>query len=294
MTHIQEIQVALDYIEVNLHEELTLDEISSFVGFSKFYFHRLFQREVGISLYDYIRRRRLAKAASALLNTSTSILEIALTYRFESQESFTRSFKSVYQLPPGRYRSAINNLIIGGVNMAKESTIKGWIVTGTAPEKYHMGLDHQICHMGSKAATISSVGDDFSHGEYGTIMQQISAKNYLGKRVRFSGFVKSKEVAGWAGLWMRIDNNTSATLKLDNMQNRAITGTHEWNYYSCVLDIPEDGAIINVGVLLTGKGQIWFDHADLQEVDRNTPTTDFIVEEVFSDRLLNPFFEEEN
>lgn len=292
MTHIQEIRAALDYIELNLHEELTLDEISRAVGFSKFYFHRIFQREVGIRLYDYVRRRRLARAASVLLNTNIPILDIAIAYRFESQEAFTRAFKSVYQLPPGKYRSAIKDLIIGGVNMNKQNKIKDWIITGTAPEKYQMNIDNKIYHMDSKSATICSISDEFSTEEFGTIMQQISAKNFVGKRMRFSGFVKSKEVEGWCGLWMRIDGNLGVTLKLDNMQSRAITGTTEWNYYSCVLDIPENAAVINIGVLLTGKGQIWFDNADLQEVDYNTPTTEFVPEEVFHDHILNPSFEE--
>lgn len=292
MTHGKEIQTALDYIEMNLCEELTLDEISKVVGFSKFYFHRTFQKEVGISLYDYIRRRRLASAASVLLNTNSSILGIALTCRFESQESFTRAFKSIYQLPPGRYRSAIKDLMIGGNSMNKQNEIKDWITTGTSPEKYQINIDDNIYHMGSKSVTIRSVADEFSTGEFGTIMQQISAKTFVGKRMRFSGFVKTREVEGWCGLWMRIDSALSVTLKLDNMQSRAITGTTEWNYYSCVLDIPENGAIINIGILLSGKGQIWFDNANFQEVDHNTPTTEFVPEEVFPDHLLNPSFEE--
>lgn len=277
---------------MNLHEELTLDEICEVVGFSKFYFHRIFKREVGISLYDYIRKRRLTMAASLLLNTNTAILDIAIIYRFESQEAFTRAFKSVYQLPPGRYRAAIKDLIIGGINMNKENKIKGWIITGTAPEKYQVSIDNNIYHMGSKAATICSVSEEFSTEEYSTIMQQISAKTFVGKRMRFSGFVKTQDVEGWCGLWMRIDSALGVTLKLDNMQSRAITGTTEWNYYSCILDIPENGAIINIGVLLTGKGQIWFDNADFQEVDHNTPTTEFNPEEVFPDHLLNSSFEE--
>ncbi|AEB75129.1 helix-turn-helix transcriptional regulator [Clostridium botulinum] len=292
MTHIQEIQTALDYIEMNLHEELTLDEISKVAGFSKFYFHRIFKREVGIALYDYIRKRRLTRAASVLLNTNTSIIDIALTYQFESQESFTRAFKSVYQLPPGRYRSAIKDLIMGGINMNSQNKIKGWIITGTSPEKYQISIDDKIYHMGSKAATIYSDADEISIEEYGTIMQQISAKTFVGKRMRFSGFVKTKEVGGWCGLWMRIDGSLGVTLKFDNMQSRAITGTTEWNYYSCVLDIPENASIINIGVLLAGKGQIWFDNADLQEVDYNTPTTEFVPEEVFPDHILNQSFEE--
>ncbi|WP_324823914.1 AraC family transcriptional regulator [Sinanaerobacter sp. ZZT-01] len=293
MTHIQEIQIALDYIEMNLCEEITLDEVSKVVGFSKFYFHRIFQREVGISLYDYIRKRRLASAASVLLNTNMSILDIALIYHFESQEAFTRAFKSVYQLPPGRYRSAIKNLMIGGINMNKQDKIKDWIITGTAPEKYEVSIDHSIYHMGSKSATIRSIEDEFSTGEFGTIMQQISAKTFVGKRMRFSGFAKTQDVEGWCGLWMRIDNDLSVMLKLDNMQSRPITGTTEWNYYSCVLDIPENGAIINIGVLLIGKGQVWFDNADFQEVDHSIPTTEFVSEDVFPDHILNPSFEEE-
>lgn len=292
MTHSKEIQTALDYIETNLCSELTLDGISQIAGFSKFYFHRTFQREVGISLYDYIRKRRLASAASALLNTNTPILEIALNYHFESQESFTRAFKSFYQLPPGRYRSAIKDLILGEINMNRQNKIKDWIITGTTPEKYGAGIDAKICHMGSKSATIRSLSDEFSNGEFGSIMQQISAKNYVGKRLRFSGFVKTQEVEDWCGLWFRIDDVLSNTLKLDNMQSRPITGTTEWNYYSCVLDVPENGAILNVGILLCGKGQVWLDNVSFQEVDNNTPTTEFVSEEVFPDHLLNPFFEE--
>lgn len=292
MTHSKEIQTALDYIELNLCEELTLEEISKTAGFSKFYFHRTFQKEVGIPLQDYIRKRRLASAASALLNTDTPILDLALTYRFESQEAFTRAFKSIYQLPPGKYRSAIKDLITGGIRLNKQNEIKDWTITGTAPEKYRIGVDGVICHMGSKSATICSVADEFTAGEFGTIMQQISAKRFIGKRMRFSGFVKTREVEGWCGLWMRIDSALGAALKLDNMQSRAVTGTTEWNHYSCVLDVPENGAILNMGILLYGKGQVWFDNADFQEVDRHTPTTEFVPEEIFPDHLLNPSFEE--
>lgn len=292
MTHIHEIQTALDYIEMNLHEELNLDNVSSIVGFSKFYFNRIFNREVGISLYAYIRKRRLTKAALLLRTTDVSILNIALTYQFESQEAFTRAFKSVYQLPPGRYRTTIKDIVIGGVEVSDKSKIKGWILTGTVPDEYQMSLDNNVFHMGSKAATIKYIADKPYAEGYGTIMQQISTKNYVGKRMRFSGFIKTEGVKGWCGLWMRIDNSLGTTLKLDNMQNRAINGTTEWNYYSCVLDIPNDGAIINIGVLLAGEGQIWFDNVDFQEVDHNTPTTDFTPEVIYSDILLNPSFEE--
>lgn len=292
MTHNKEIQASLKYIEMNLCEELTLDEIANAVGFSKFYFHRTFQSEIGMPIYDYIRKRRLAGAASLLLTTNLSILDIAITFRFESQEAFTRAFKSVYQLPPGRYRKAIKNLIIGGTNMNNKTEIKEWIMTGTSPEKYLGRIDNKIYNTGTKSATIKSIVDEIEINEYATIMQQFSAKNFLGRRVRFSGFVKTQEVEGWCGLWMRIDDALSVTLKLDNMQNRPITGTSEWNHYSCVLDVPENAAILNIGVLLSGKGQVWLDNSNFQEVDYNTATTEFVPSEAFPEYPKNLSFEE--
>ena len=292
MIHSKEIQAAMNYIETNLCEELSLDEIANVAGFSKFYFHRTFQSEIGIPIYDYIRKRRLASAASLLLNTDTSILDIAMNFHFESQEAFSRAFKSVYQVPPGRYRTAIQDLSIGGTMMKNKTEIKGWITTGTAPEKYQVSIDYKIYNTGTKSATIQSVADEFEVGEFATIMQQFSAKNFLGKRIRFSGFVKTKSVDGWCGLWMRIDSSLSVALKLDNMQNRPIVGTTEWNHYSCVLDVPENAAILNIGILLSGKGQAWLDNVSFQEVDHNIPTTDFNFDEGFPDYPQNLSFEE--
>lgn len=116
MTHKKEIQDALNYIEKNLCEELSLDEIAAAAGFSKFYFHRVFQSETGMPVYDYIRKRRLAGAAVLLRTTGISILDIAVAFCFESQEAFTRAFKRVYHLPPGRYRSAIKDLVMEGAS----------------------------------------------------------------------------------------------------------------------------------------------------------------------------------
>ncbi len=108
-------------------------------------------------------------------------------------------------------------------------------------------------------------------------MQQFSADRFLGKRVRFAAFVKAQDVEGWAGLWMRLDGRFSVTLKLDNMQNRPIRGTSEWNLYSCVLDVPPETEVINIGILLSGKGNVWMDNTSFQEVDHSVPVTEFEI-----------------
>ena len=293
MTYNKEIQTALNFIEANLCEDISLDSIANAVKFSKFYFHRTFQREVGIPLYDYIRKRRLASASALLLNTDMSVLEIAVNFQFESQEAFTRAFKDIYQLPPGRYRKTIKNLIIGGFTMDDNVTIKGWFLAGMSPQKYQLYLDEKVFNTGTKSACLKSIADEYQAGDFATIMQTFNAKNFLTKRVRFSAFVKTQDVNGWCGLWLRIDDNSAGVmLKFDNMQNRPIKGSTEWNYYSCVLDVPDNADAINIGMLLNGKGQVWLDNASFQEVDRNTPTTDLPYKSDFPDSPTNLSFEE--
>ncbi len=292
MEYTREIKAAIDFIEQHLNSQIRADDVAAAAGFSKYYFHRIFRSETGRSLYKYIQRRRLAQAASLLLNSNMQVIDIALALCFESQEAFTRAFKKCYGLPPGQYRKALSHLNSGGMKMENSTEIKHWIITGTAPDKYETGIDHKIFNMGTGSASIQSVAGEYSPEEYATIMQQFSAYLYVGKRVRFSAFVKAQDVQGWAGLWMRLDGRFSVTLKLDNMQNRPIKGTSEWNLYSCVLDVPSETEIINIGVLLSGKGHIWMDNVSFQEVDENVPVTDFEIAKEYPDHPENLTFEE--
>ena len=283
---------ALNFIEKNLDKPLTVDNIAAVAGFSKYHFHRIFRNETGIPLYEYIRKRRLARASFLLLTTDLSILDIAVYFCFESQEAFSRAFKKAYKLPPGKYRRALKNLIKGELVMDNNSEIKNWIVTGTAPDKYKCQIDFSTFHTGSKCASIKSTSETYTIDEYGTIMQQFSAKSYRERRIRFSGFVKSENITGWSGLWMRIDDAFSRTLVLDNMQNRPIQGTTGWNHYACVLDVPKDAAVISIGILLSGQGKIWFDNAVFQEVDSSVPTTELDLTKELPDAPSNLSFEE--
>lgn len=176
--------------------------------------------------------------------------------------------------------------------MKKNTEIKHWLITGTAPDKYKTGIDRIVFHTGTASAFIQSEEEEFAPDEYATIMQQFRAERFLGKRVRFSAFVKALDVEGWAGLWLRLDGKFSVTLKLDNMQNRPIKGTANWNLYSCVLDVPEETELINIGILLTGKGRVWLDDVSFQEVDRTVPVTDFEIQKEYPDYPENLTFEE--
>lgn len=104
MSYLISIQQAIDYIEDNLREYINPEGVAQEAAYSLFYFHRIFQAVVGDSVMGYIRGRRLSEAAYELAKTDRRILDIALDYQYESQESFTRAFKKMYGMNPGEYR----------------------------------------------------------------------------------------------------------------------------------------------------------------------------------------------
>lgn len=102
--YLNAVQKALDHIEDHLRKPLSLEEVSQKAGFSLWHFQRIFTAFVGEPLGSYLRRRRLTAAAGELRESSRRILDIALDYQFESQEAFTRAFKSLFGVTPGDFR----------------------------------------------------------------------------------------------------------------------------------------------------------------------------------------------
>lgn len=103
--NLHEMERVIDYIEDHLLEEkLDLDSISKAMGYSKYHLHRMFTAVVGMSLHCYITRRRLTEAARMLASSNKPILEIALLAGYETQRSFSRSFKSLMKRSPDAYR----------------------------------------------------------------------------------------------------------------------------------------------------------------------------------------------
>ena len=64
----------------------------------------MFKKVIKKSVVDYIRERRMTQAAKDLIHTDQRAIDIALQYRFVSQESFTRAFKKIYDMSSARYR----------------------------------------------------------------------------------------------------------------------------------------------------------------------------------------------
>ena len=165
----------------------------------------------------------------------------------------------------------------------------GWFPAGSNPSEYEMGTDNSTFQNGEACAFIKSKSP--KENQFGTLMQTISAENYLGERLMLSGYIKSEDVEGWSGMWMRIDGESNQQLGFDNMQDRAIKGTTDWKKYEIVLDIPSNSKTINYGVLLGGDGEVWFDNFELKEVDKSVPLTSLKKENKIPSQPVNLDFE---
>lgn len=95
----------LDYMEENMEEEISVDEIAGSVGYSKFYLNRIFSEYTGITIYKYLQSRRLTIAAEKLVKTDAPVMQIAFEAGYDSQQSFPFAFKQLYSCPPQIYRS---------------------------------------------------------------------------------------------------------------------------------------------------------------------------------------------
>lgn len=146
----------------------------------------------------------------------------------------------------------------------------GWFMAGSKPANYGAGVDRAAVNNDQPSAFLQSTVSN-TEG-FGTLMQSISATDYVGKRVRLRAWVKSQDVADWAGIWMRVDKEQAA-VAFDNMQNRAIKGTQSWNMYDVVLDVPQDATGISFGVLLSGTGEVWMNDLRFENVGNDVPVT---------------------
>lgn len=104
--HEERITRILHYIDKNLHQNLDVNLLADISGWSRWQLQRVFSLQTGVSVAQYVRELRLGMAAWKLINTHDRQLDIALVCGFDSEVSFSRSFKQHFGCPPRDYRQA--------------------------------------------------------------------------------------------------------------------------------------------------------------------------------------------
>lgn len=132
MEWLKNLSNAIDYIEENLDKEISVDTAAHIACCSTYYFQRMFSYVVGLSLAEYIRKRRMSQAAFELQRTDRKVIDIALKYGYNSPTSFNRAFQKVHGIAP---TAAKNN----GITLNSYPPIRFSVtITGGEAMPYHI------------------------------------------------------------------------------------------------------------------------------------------------------------
>lgn len=146
--------------------------------------------------------------------------------------------------------------------------------SGTMPRGWGGGptetifVDHDVVHGGRTSARLDR--NSRSSEMFSTITNSVPVE-FGGKTIEWRGFLRTEDVSGFTGLWMREDADTGP-VAFDNMQQRQINGTRNWTEYSVTLPVRSEAKRLFFGVLLSGTGKVWAD--DLQLLVDGKPVWD--------------------
>ncbi|HMG86882.1 MAG TPA: S41 family peptidase [Terracidiphilus sp.] len=134
---------------------------------------------------------------------------------------------------------------------AKGTTPNGWYANPPSM----VNVDNQVVHSGRWSVRFDC--NTASEGGFSVITRSIPV-DFAGGEIELHGYLRTKDVAGYAGLWMREDGE-GQMLKLENMATQHVDGTREWTEYTIKLPIDADARQLVFGVLLSGTGTLWAD-----------------------------------
>lgn len=103
-TYYQRINLAIEYINNHLSENISLTQLAEAAHFSPYHFHRIFKNLLNETVNEFTNRVRLEKACNLLKYSKQTIMDISITCGYSSTSTFSRSFKKHYHVSPSEYR----------------------------------------------------------------------------------------------------------------------------------------------------------------------------------------------
>ena len=99
------ITAAMEYINTHYREELSLDDVAEFAGFSRYYFSRSFRKQTGYTFKDYLCQKRVQVAMDLLIRSNSPMKDVAAESGFGSVATFNRVFREKKGCTPTQYRA---------------------------------------------------------------------------------------------------------------------------------------------------------------------------------------------
>lgn len=251
------IQKAIDFIEDNILNELSMDVIASQAYMSSFHFHRIFSVVCNITLGEYTRSRRLTLAGIELKSSNAKIIDIAYKYGYESPESFSRAFTRFHGASPMAARSQGTSLkifakisvqsILGGKQNMQSLKQRGYVVKENGPIYYTKDMDKTAKWFENILGWYSGIDqrNEDGAGVYGCVLSIPGELSNM-TLMPFNGFhmfygESSKQTIGF----IRVDSidNLYSFVKKNDWEQISEIVTQHWGGMECSVTTI-DGSII--------------------------------------------------
>ena len=147
---LERLNEALEHVESHLDEQIDVTELARIAMTSEYHFRRMFSALAGVSLSEYVRRRRLTVAGAEVLAGERTLLDIAVRYGYGSGEAFARAFRAVHGVGPGEARRT-------GAALSSQQRISfRLVVEGNSSMKYRV-IDREQFRVAGKKARVPLV-----------------------------------------------------------------------------------------------------------------------------------------
>lgn len=145
MTTGEIVEQSKEYIKKNIERSLTVAEVAGAVGYSEYYFSRLFKNETRTSVMEYVKREKLQRA-SVEIRSGKKIMDAALKYGWESHNGFTKAFKKEFGYCPALLRAMVISMQrLGGKSMGR--TVNGRVDEHATKEQLFEILKKKVIQM---------------------------------------------------------------------------------------------------------------------------------------------------
>lgn len=210
------INAAMDFVEANLSQRLTLEDIAGAASFSPFHFQRIFAAVTGETPTEHVRRVRTERAAALLVDQPTkTVSTIAANCGFGTPSAFARAFKAAFGVTPSQWRSGVPTAGAGRrlplrsfPTTARIEAVgfRKWSMTGDAPEG---SITVQLL-AGVDLAYLRHIGPfQGSSGLFDDLFQRLDQQTSMpgtdpGKRVRYALYHDDPELTNQGQLRMSV------------------------------------------------------------------------------------------
>lgn len=155
MEWIRGMNEAVNYIEEHILEEPDLNKLGMLAGCSAHHFQRIFTYIGGITLTEYLRRRRMSLAAVDLKDDNAKVIDVALKYGYDSPTAFNRAFQMIHGISPSQVKNS-------GVSLkAFPPLVFRMTVKGTQEMNYRIEKKDAIRVIGKKIMLTPTLEENF-------------------------------------------------------------------------------------------------------------------------------------